>query len=77
MRTHELKILPIYFTAILNYKKTFVVWHNDRGFDIGDYLWLREWDGDYSGRNITREILYLYWGEGIEKNYVCIAIETI
>lgn len=50
---HALKILPTYFEAVANGKKTFEARRNDRGFRAGDYLALNEWKadaGEYTGR---------------------------
>ena len=43
---HELKISPKYFDAVAQGIKTFEVRKNDRGFAVGDTLWLREYDAD-------------------------------
>lgn len=48
--THELKILPMYFQAVWDGKKTFEVRKNDRGYKLNDILILKEWDGTkYTG----------------------------
>lgn len=41
---HELKILPQYFKAVLEKRKTFEVRKNDRHFAVGDGICLREFD---------------------------------
>lgn len=62
-RIHELKILPEYFDAIRNGKKYFELRKNDRDYRTGDILLLREWkDGEYTGRTIKREIIYILEG---------------
>lgn len=58
--THELKILPEYFEAVRSGVKTFEIRFNDRGFAVGDELWLREWyDGIFTGRVFARKITYI------------------
>ena len=66
---HELKILPAYFEAVLSGEKTFEIRNNnDRGFQKGDTLVLREFDPDlssstlamcYTGRTIERVVSYV------------------
>jgi hypothetical protein len=41
---HELKIWPQYFHHVATGAKTFEVRKNDRGFQNGDQVVLREWD---------------------------------
>ena len=62
MKNHELKILPEYFLEVVNGNKTFEVRHNDRDFQIGDYVTLKEYNGEtneYTGRLINVKITYI------------------
>lgn len=43
-KTHELKTLPVYFDAVKRGDKTFEVRKNDRDFQTGDVLILKEYD---------------------------------
>lgn len=59
---HELKIVQPYYSAVESRKKTFEVRRDDRAFTEGDTVTLREWTpeyGNYTGREITREITYV------------------
>ncbi len=63
--THELKILPKYFDAVAAREKTFEIRKNDRNYKPGDTLVLKEWSrGKYTGREITRYVNYIYYGDG-------------
>lgn len=75
---HELKIIPKYYEDILNEVKTFEVRKNDRGYNVGDFLKLKEFDnGEYTGRFQIVEIAYILEGGqfGIDKDYVVMSIK--
>jgi len=68
MTAHELKTWPEPFNAIWNGKKTFEVRKNDRRFEVGDLVVLREYDpsvGVYSGRQVSAAIGYVLTGWGL------------
>ena len=64
---HELKIWPQYFHKVKDGSKTFEVRENDRGFQCGDTVILREYDpgqtlstiGLYTGKEIKFKIGYI------------------
>ncbi|WP_196596054.1 ASCH/PUA domain-containing protein [Pectinatus frisingensis] len=61
-KCHDLKILPRYFADILIGNKTFEIRKNDRNFELGDYINLREWDPDkqkYTGSHLVKQICYM------------------
>ena len=68
---HHVKILPIYFEAVKEGKKNFELRFNDRGYEVGDFLLLEEWDnGKYTGRKHERKIkCKLENFEGIQEGY--------
>lgn len=52
MKVHDLKIKPCYFQDIVDERKRFEIRKNDRNFNEGDTVFLREWDKNkgYTGR---------------------------
>lgn len=70
---HELKVWPAYFERLLDGSKTFEIRRDDRGFQPGDRLILREWDpayvktlfggiGGYTGRRLVRTVGFVAKG---------------
>jgi len=56
---HMLKIAPAYFQAVRDGRKTFEIRKNDRHFEEGDGVTLREYDGGYTGRLHAATIGYV------------------
>lgn len=60
---HEIKILPQYFELVVAPRggvKRFELRKDDRGYQAGDSVTLREWDGkEYTGNEITVGIKYI------------------
>lgn len=57
---HVLKILPEYFEAGFKDEKRFELRKDDRGYKVGDYILLKEWDGEkFTGRMMARKITYI------------------
>ncbi|MBX0291433.1 DUF3850 domain-containing protein [Hymenobacter sp. HSC-4F20] len=76
---HELKVWPACFAAVLTGSKTFDVRFNDRNFQIGDALLLREYEPEseqYSGRTTARWVSYLLQGGsfGIETGWCVLGL---
>lgn len=64
-QTHELQIWPACFAAVSAGNKPFDVRENDRNFQVGDMLILREFDPEadaYTGHAITRWVSYVLQG---------------
>jgi hypothetical protein len=72
MTTHDLKTWPGSFNALLDGRKTYEVRKNDRYYQVGDELHLREWSPDpfvnrygtqcepgYTGRIARMRVVYL------------------
>lgn len=75
--THELKIQPEYFNAVLMGTKTFEIRKNDRGYKVGDMLILKEWvlgTRTYTGKELARKVTYITDYQQ-KPGYVVMAIE--
>ena len=58
----DLKIEPKYFEAQEKGNKNFEIRKNDRGYRVGDVLWLKEYDPEkkqYTGNTLKRKITYI------------------
>ena len=69
---HELKLLPQYYEDVALGIKTFELRKNDRNFQVGDELILKEWDGEkYTGREVTRYVNYILydWTGGLQDGW--------
>lgn len=77
---HALKIYPEYFEAVRLGKKRFELREDDRGFHVGDYLALNEWDGRYTGRAELVKVTYIMNPNDITTcygGYVLMSIEPL
>ncbi|MCL6548898.1 MAG: DUF3850 domain-containing protein [Alicyclobacillus sp.] len=76
--THELKCWPEYFEPLLKGEKTVELRRDDRGFQVGDMLFLREYDPvseRYTGRTCTRIITHvLRGGPWLADGYVALSL---
>lgn len=53
-REHRLKVLPEFFEALACGVKDFELRKDDRDYQVGDFIWLCEWDGEkYTGRSLS------------------------
>ncbi len=62
MKIHELKTWPAYFDSVAEGRKTFEIRKDDRGFNPGDVLELREFIPDqnrFTGRSTWRVVTYI------------------
>jgi hypothetical protein len=78
VQTHELKTWPRFFDEVLSGAKTFEARLDDRGFQVGDGLVLREWaPGEgYTGRETRRVVSYVLRGGqfGIVSGHAVLAL---
>lgn len=85
MKTHVLKIWPVYFDLIDLGEKTFELRPEDReaGFHHGDILRLREYEpqqGIYTGREMLVCVTYIFRGElnnPVQKGYAVLAFRRL
>jgi len=77
MTKHELKCIRPFFADVLALRKTFEIRRNDRNFEIGDLLWLREYDvyrEELTGRSCRRIVTYMTSFQQ-QEGYVVLGIE--
>lgn len=78
MKTHELKTWPAWFELVASHAKTFEVRRDDREFEQGDRVNLREYDPvthEYSGREAHGMIGFVLRGAmGIEPGYCVMSV---
>ena len=77
---HTLKIQPKYFQAVVDGLKCFEVRKNDRGYKVGDELFLKEFeDNEFTGRSVEKTITYILPGGefGIDTNYVILGLRDM
>ena len=77
MKIHELKICPLYYIEVVNQAKKFEIRKNDRSFEVGDALILREYvqGSGYTGRKCYTIIDYILSDFiGLSDGYVAMSI---
>lgn len=84
MRKHPLKTVNPHFSNVWDGKKTFEVRKDDRGFRVGDYLNLIEYDptGQTNpNRFISAEVIHILaaadFPDGVKDGYVVMSINVI
>lgn len=78
-RRHKLKLAKMFFEDVRLGRKSFELKKNDRDYQIGDILELREMDnGEPTGRVIEKEITYILEGfAGLKEDYCILALADI
>lgn len=75
MAVHELKTLSQYFNPVVEGIKTFEIRKDDRGYDVGDLLFLKEYENDsFTGKAIIKEVIYTTTFNQ-EQGYLVLAIK--
>ncbi len=75
---HDLKCWPEHFEPVSRGVKTVELRRNDRNYQVGGYLWLREWEpleNAYTGRSAHALITHIVsGGEWLTPGYVALSI---
>ena len=73
---HRLKIMPEFYQAVIDGRKTFELRRNDRDFSIGDTLILCEWNGEgFTGREWRCQVEYMLEGyAGLQPGYAILGL---
>tara|TARA_R110000851_G_scaffold268071_2_gene420675 strand:+ start:6446 stop:6877 length:432 start_codon:yes stop_codon:yes gene_type:complete len=86
MSTHDLKVWPEFFGDLQDGAKLFELRRDDRPFEEGDWLKLREWKkpdilaatpGGYTGARCMRQIAYVLRGaleHGLQDGFVILGL---
>lgn len=80
MKEHELKTWPPFYEAMLSGDKPFEARYNDRAYQKGDILHLREWDNDsktYTGRACRKLVSYVLSGWGVQAGHVVMGLREV
>lgn len=78
--THEIKILSQFYNEVESQRKTFEIRKDDRDYQIGDSIILREFDGYYTGRKCKRKITYILRDAkecGLKEGYCILGIQPV
>lgn len=84
MTTHDLKTDPEVFAAVAKGAKTFEIRFNDRDFQVGDTLRLRETVSTgaemkagaplvYTGHEVTKTVSHILTGYGLAEGWCCLS----
>ena len=83
MQEHELKTWPAFFADLKTGQKTFELRKNDRNFQVGDLLILREYypeEDRYTGCKCKRKITHVLRyapSFGLEVGYAVLSIKPV
>lgn len=75
MNIHHLKIHPDYFNPVRLGVKTFEIRKNDRDFQVGDSLLLKEYANETFTGNMVKVLVTYLTGYAQQDDYVVMAIE--
>jgi hypothetical protein len=79
-KRHELKTWPEFFTPVIEGRKTAEYRKDDRGFHLGDTIWLREWEPsteEYTGREACAIVTHITGGALLPDHYVMLSFGRV
>lgn len=80
MTTHDIKCLPAQFAVLETQEKTFEFRKNDRNYQVGDLLIIREWllsEQRYTGKRVMRIVSHMLTeGFGLPDGYAVLSLWT-
>lgn len=59
MKIVRKKIRPEYFQAVMAREKNFEIRKDEDDIQVGDWLFLEEWDKEYTGNGVKRYVKYV------------------
>ena len=89
MKVHELKTWPPLFRLVADGSKRWELRRNDRNYEAGDLLWLREWrrveddssEDEYTGEATIVQVVRVYGDfdvpEGLPSGFVLMDIRRV
>lgn len=78
MKAHDLKIKPCFFREVINGKKTFEIRYDDRDYEVGDVLILRENEAGYTGHVAIVEVTSILRDyDGLKPRFVIMSIKLL
>ena len=79
-KEHELKVWPTFYGPLKRGEKPFEVRVNDRSYQRGETLYLREWDPDtktYTGESCRKLITYTLSGWGVSPGHIAMGLRDL
>jgi hypothetical protein len=78
MKVHMLKTIPEMLAQVWVGAKTAELRLDDREFELGDYLWLREYDEGYRGRYVLVQVTHLLKDfPGLAPGYAMLSFRSV
>ena len=75
---HCVKILPENYEDVVSQKMSFQIRKCDRDYKVDDFLYLEEFDTDYTGRAIPVKINHiLRESDGLKEGYILLNIQVV